>query len=258
MGEKKREFEHRTCASLPRSAPTRHLLAVKLAILLLAAGRGLRMETDTPKAFLPVRGRTLLSRSLARLAALGGDATAVIAVRPGDRVRYLDPISSELDSVMATTVVEGGETRLDSMRRALSACDPDRELILIHDAARPFFPVGAARDAMHRAMEVGAALLAVPSADTLKRVSDEFRVIETLERQGIWLAQTPQIIKRPLLEKGLESALGDLRTATDDVALLEAIDAPIAVVRGSNRNIKITTREDLALAELIADLEDGR
>ena len=216
------------------------------------------METETPKAFLSVRGRTLLSRSLVRLEKLAPGAQVVVAVHPEDRSRYMDPLRPELDAVMATTVVEGGATRLDSMRSALAACDPDRDLILIHDAARPFFPVEAARDAMRRAMEVGAALVALPATDTVKRVDQDLKVTETLERTGLWLAQTPQVIRRSLLEKGLENALADPGTFTDDVSLLEPLGGAVAVVRGSNQNIKITTREDLALAELLADLEDGR
>jgi 2-C-methyl-D-erythritol 4-phosphate cytidylyltransferase len=142
------------------------------------------------------------------------------------------------------------------MANALAACAADRDLIVIHDAARPFFPIAAARHALHRAGDVGAALLAVPVPDTLKRVDGEFRITETPDRTGIWLAQTPQVAQRHLLEDALARAQADGVQASDDVALLERIGIPVEVVPSTARNIKVTVAADLELAELLAQLED--
>ena len=232
------------------------VLAVNVAILLLASGRGLRMGTKTPKVYLPVGGTPILSRSLARLARLTDDAQIVLAVHPDDRETHLKPLLPEFERQGLTDVVDGGDSRQESMANALAACAADRDLIVIHDAARPFFPIAAARQALHRAVDVGAALLAVPVPDTLKRVDEEFRITETPDRTGIWLAQTPQVAQRRLLEDALARAQADGVQASDDVALLERIGIPVEVVPSTARNIKVTVAADLELAELLAQLED--
>ena len=139
-----------------------------------------------------------------------------------------------------TDVVDGGATRQDSMRNALDACSADRELVLVHDAARPFFPVAAARQAVQRAAEVGGAILAVPVPDTLKRVDGDFLVTATVPRADLWLAQTPQVAQRAVLEKAMARATERGVTLTDDASLLEQIGVPVEVVPSTPKNIKLT------------------
>ena len=128
--------------------------------------------------------------------------------------------------------------------------------MLVHDAARPLFPIEAARECIQQAQQTGAALLAVPTADTLKRVGQDGLVLGTIDRSDIYSAQTPQAARRELLTKALEQAAATGLQATDDVALIEAIGGTVAVVRGSSRNIKITSASDLALAEFLLSREE--
>ena len=225
---------------------------MQLAILLLASGRSTRMGGATPKVYLPLAGTPVLLRTARRLRELDPQAEVVLAIHPDDRDRHLTPLLPELAALGISKVVDGGPSRQESMRRALDATGADRDLILIHDAARPCFPLPASRQAIARAAQVGAALLAVPAADTLKRVSEEGVVRSTLDRDGVWLAQTPQVVQRQLLRRGLEAGL----QGTDDVSLVEQSGTPVEVVPGCVRNLKITTPSDLELAELLVTLED--
>ena len=210
------------------------------------------MGSSTPKVYLPIGGVPILVRSVRRLAKLADSAEIVLAVHPEDRSKHLDSLLPELTELGVTKVVDGGSSRQESMRRALAAAGQERDFILIHDAARPFFPIDATRDAIEAAQATGAALLATPVPDTLKRISDDHTVKATLDRSGVWLAQTPQIIRRDLLEQGLKSGFD----ATDDVSLVEQLGGQVMIVPGSSRNLKITSPSDLELAELIANLED--
>ncbi len=209
------------------------------------------MGSATPKVYLPLAGEAILLRTVRRLAELDAEAELILAVNHDDRTSHLVPLSSALAS-LGVLLVDGGSSRQESMRKALAASGADRDLILIHDAARPFFPIPATRLAIERAAAIGAALLALPVPDTLKRVGVEHRVEQTLDRDGVWLAQTPQVVQRPLLEQGLAAGL----IGTDDVGLVEQLGHPVEVVPGSSRNLKITHPADLELAELIATLED--
>ncbi len=227
-------------------------------MLLLAAGRGTRFGGEVPKAFLPLRGRTLVERSLARLAQLAPPEAReiMLTVHPDDRASHLAPLLPRLRALGLTAVVDGGATRQESMQRALAACAADSALILVHDAARPFFPVTAAREALAWAAGGGGALLAIPAPDTLKRVAGE-TVQGTLARDGVWLAQTPQVLLRRDLARALAHAAQTGFVATDDVGLLEHAGLPVRVVASSASNFKITTPADWALAEAIAAQEDA-
>jgi 2-C-methyl-D-erythritol 4-phosphate cytidylyltransferase len=232
---------------------------VSVSILVLAAGRGTRLGGPVPKAYLPVKGEPLLCRSIRRLAALVGTQDnweIVLAADPTDRAAHLEPLLPRLEELGLGQVVAGGATRQESMARALAASNGETELVLVHDAARPFFPLDAAAEAIQKARHVGAALLAVPVPDTVKQVDDEGRVSATVNRHGLWLAQTPQVMRRDLLEQALAAAENEGAMASDDVGLLERLGHPVAVVVGSSRNIKITTQADLELAELLAAAED--
>jgi 2-C-methyl-D-erythritol 4-phosphate cytidylyltransferase len=216
------------------------------------------MGTTTPKVYLELGNTTVLGRCLRRLKMLADDAQIVLAVHPEDRATHLQPLLPEFERLGLTDVVDGGATRQESMQIALAVCEPERDLIVIHDAARPFFPIAAAKQAMHRAADVGAALLAAPVPDTLKRVDAEFRVEETVDRSGLWQAQTPQVVQRSLLERAIARANADGFVATDDAALLEYIDVPVEIVPSTPKNLKLTIAADLELAAVLADLEDQR
>jgi 2-C-methyl-D-erythritol 4-phosphate cytidylyltransferase len=224
---------------------------VKVALLLLAAGRGARFGGDVPKVYLPLLGKAVLLHSAERLAQVAEPPRTrgelIVVVAAADRTRHVEPLRPAL-AALGARIVDGGDTRQQSMQAGLAAAAADCDLVLVHDAARPLFPVAAARACVARAAEVGAALLAVPAADTLKRVASDGFVAQTIDRGGVHCAQTPQVVRRDLLARALAHAVADGVDATDDVGLVEALGHRVAVVPGSPQNLKITQPSDLAIA----------
>lgn len=225
-------------------------------MLLLASGRGTRLGSAVPKAFVACRGVPLVVRSLRRLAQVTDQRDVVLAAHPDDHQRYIEPLRADLERASEFKLVAGGETRQESMQAALAAADDDCELVLVHDAARPFLPIEATRQTLRTAAEDGAALLAVPVADTLKRADDRLRVLATVDRARLHQAQTPQVVRRDLLLEALGHAERTGFQGTDDVSLFEHAGLSVRVVPGDRRNFKITTPEDLAMAELLAQDPD--
>jgi 2-C-methyl-D-erythritol 4-phosphate cytidylyltransferase len=152
---------------------------------------------------------------------------------------------------MNIKLVHGGNERFESVANALAHLPTDADFVAIHDAVRPCVTNELIGDVFAKAAAVGAALLAVPVADTVKRVDDKGKVLSTMPRQGLWLAQTPQVFRRDWLEAAY-AGRGQLKQAvTDDAQLIEAAGHPVVTVQGAPSNIKITTKADLALAEAI-------
>jgi len=220
---------------------------VNAVAILLAAGTGERLGLGLPKATVDLGGRPLVAWSLEALAK-AGVVRGVIVV--GD-ANALAPALETLSPQARMKIVgqaEGGVTRQASCASGLARVAPDAEVVLVHDAARPFAEP-ALFDAVARAAhEHGAALAAEPLADTLKRVADG-RVLETIERAGLWRAQTPQGARRALLVEAHARARADGVLATDDVALVERLGHAVHVVPAPSSNRKITTLDDLAWAE---------
>ena len=227
-------------------------------MLLLASGRGTRLGAEIPKAYVPVRGVPLVVRSMRRLAALADAREMVLAVHPEDREPHVAPLAAAFAELGRVTIVDGGATRQESMERAFAATGADCDVVLVHDAARPFFPVAATRVALERAQANGGSLLAIRAPDTLKHVADDGHVEHTVDRSHIWLAQTPQCVRRDSLIAALAHASRTGFVGTDDVSLLEHAGIPVEVVVGDRLNLKITTPDDLVLAEAIAAVDDPR
>ena len=219
------------------------------ALIIPAAGLGTRMGQR--KALMPLDDRPIIVHTLERFLPLAERLGAVVVVAHPDDIdqaeRVLEPLGGGFDSL---AVVPGGARRQDSVRAGLEAAPPDLELVAIHDAVRPFVSPSTVAAALETAAQVGAAIVAAPMKPTVKRV-EESRVVATLDRQRLWCAQTPQVFRRDLLLAAWQAAERDGLEVTDDAQLLEHIGHPVAVVPGSDLNIKITTPEDLALARAI-------
>ena len=214
--------------------------------ILVAAGRGERMGADRPKAFLDLAGQPLLLRA----ARAFDDAPAVqlvVVVVPENEVEAARRILGSLATSLA--VVTGGRRRQDSVLEGLKHVPDGFEgVVLVHDAARPLVDVRLIEDVALAAEEVGAALPVLPVVDTVKRLH-EGRVVETLDREELGAAQTPQGFRFDLLVSAYEAAFRDQVTLTDEAMAVERLGAPVRVVPGSPLNRKITTPEDLAWAE---------
>lgn len=217
-----------------------------VAALVLAAGRGQRLGREVPKAYVALGGQTLLARSLAAMdRAVDIDMVQpVIGADDVERFAGLGfaPSTKRLDPVI------GGAERQDSVAAGLAALPESVGWVAVHDAARCLIAPEDIARVVAEAKEHGAALLAVPARDTIKRVRDG-AVVETPDRSECWAAQTPQVFRCDLLREALEKARADAFTGTDDAQLVERLGVTVRVVSGSIRNIKITLPEDLALAE---------
>ena len=209
-----------------------------VAAILVAGGSGSRLRAEVPKAFVEVCGRTLLEHAAARFA---GYPRVVVAP-----AGWLDRARELVDAV----VVAGGPTRQDSVDAGLRALPSAVDAVLVHDVARPFVPA-AVIDRVVRALDsADAAIPALAVTDTVKRVDAAGHVLATLERAELVAVQTPQGFRRAILVAAHASAANS--EATDDAALVEAAGGRVVVVEGDEAAFKITTRQDLMLAEVIA------
>ncbi len=208
--------------------------------LIVAAGEGQRLAAGRPKALVELGGRPMLDWSVAALGAVPAIRQLVVALPHG------------VAAPLGTTGVQGGAVRSDSVRRALAAAGPG-DPVLVHDAARPLLTPSLAEAAIAALLAdelAQAAVVAAPVTDTVKRVEGGL-VRETLDRSLLWAVQTPQVFRRPALERALAVDERTLSLATDDAWLVERTGGRVLVVEGPRENLKITTRLDLALAELL-------
>jgi len=231
---------------------------MRVAALVLAAGRGERLGTDRPKAFVRVAGRALLVHSLAAIAA-AQEIDQVIPVLGRNDARAWDELASQLDSISKLSdPVIGGAERQDSMAAGLAALPSDVTHVAVHDAARPLVSPADVDRVVRAAERTGAAILAAPVRDTIKRVRGG-RIVETPPRSECFAAQTPQVFEAGMLREALAKAALDGRLGTDDAEIVEVLGIEVCVVSGDPGNIKITTADDLLLAErmLIARGDGG-
>lgn len=223
---------------------------MRVAALVLAAGRGERFGAPIPKAFLPLDGRPLVVRAIEALAARPEVERIVPVLPAADLERFAALGRDFAGAEKLAPAVAGGAERQDSMRAGLAALPADVEWVAVHDAARPLVRPEDVGRVLAAAARTGAALLAVPVRDTLKRVR-EGRVAETLARAECWAAQTPQVFRAALLREALAKAEAEGFQGTDDAQLVERLGAAVEIVAGDPANLKITWPEDLVLAEAI-------
>jgi 2-C-methyl-D-erythritol 4-phosphate cytidylyltransferase len=221
---------------------------MSVAALVLAAGRGERLGGGTPKAFVPLAGRPLLWHALAAMAAAPAIERVVPVIARADLPRW-ERLAPELAGLAKLAApVFGGAERQDSVREGLAALPPEIQWVAVHDAARPFVRAAAVARVVEAARASGAAILAVPATDTIKRVRAG-RVLETPPRSELWAAQTPQVFRTQLLREALAKATAEGRLATDDAQLVEWLGVAVTVVEGDPDNWKLTLPQDLAAAE---------
>ena len=213
-----------------------------VAAIIAAGGSGSRLGAGIPKQFLQIGGETILERSLSAFTQHERIAEVVLALPPQTRLEI-----PERQQSGSLRVVAGGVRRQDSVANAFDAVSPTADVVLVHDAARPFVSADVISRAIDAASEFGAAIVAVPVSDTVKQVTMEGgrRVIAgTIPRESIFLAQTPQAFRRDVLAKAI--ALGRSGAgATDEAALAELAGYPVHIVEGDVENVKITTAADL-------------
>ena len=217
--------------------------------ILTCAGAGTRMNTRTPKAFIPFYGKPLFFHALNALHSSAVFDQIIVAV-PQERLVYAEKKIREwkMDEAIA---IRGGKERQETVYLALCQLPSDTGYVLIHDGARPFATPDLVRRTIRAARRWDAATAAVPCTDTLKTAKESL-VQATLDRSGVFLIQTPQAFRYDIILKAHKKARIDNFIATDDASLIERIRHKVRIVQGSRWNIKITTPEDLKIAETLA------
>ena len=222
----------------------------RFAVILPAAGKSSRFRDREKKPFVNLDGRAVWLRCAELFITRDDVCQCLIVVAPEDREMFRRRYQANL-AFMNVQIADGGKERFESVANALALIKEEAEFVAIHDAARPCVTAEAIETVFAGAAKTGAAMLAVPVVETVKRADDKGIVKETVPRRGLWLAQTPQVFRRDWLIEAYakRSQLG--RDITDDARLIEAMGHPVYLLQGSSSNIKITAREDLALAEAI-------
>jgi len=228
------------------------------AALIPAAGRGQRMGLDIEKQFLLLGGKLLLAHTLGQFEATP-DIDRIVVIVPQGRETFCYQEIVEAEGLRKVThIVAGADTRQLSVMAGFHCLDQDVDIVVIHDGARPFVTQSLIRTAIHAALQDGSAVAAIPESDTLKRVSGEGTVIETVDRRNLWRAQTPQAFRRPILQSALAYGGQYNLDAPDEASLVESLSWPVQIFLGSTWNIKITSSDDLLLAGLLLDHQSNR
>ncbi len=221
----------------------------QFAVIFPAAGESRRFNNQAyKKQFAPLANRAVWLHSLEKFVNRSEVKQLIVVINPEDRELFHLRFSANI-AFLSIDVVEGGAERTDSVQRALERLKPEIDFVCIHDAARPCLVEMWIDEVFAAAEKFGAAILAVPLAGTIKRVGKNHEISETVPREGLWEAQTPQVFRRDLLLKAYANR-GNL-LATDDAQLVERTGHKVVVVPGSPLNLKIATQQDLKLAEQV-------
>ena len=235
----------------------------RITAILPAAGMGTRMGGETPKQFLELDGAPILLHTLRRLASCELITDIVLATRADEIKRWEQRVQGE-KLRQPVRVVKGGATRQESVAAALEQVSDDDELVVVHDAVRPFVTREQIARVIEEARKCGAAILGVPAMDTVKEVKraslpeDVALITATIPRERLVLAQTPQVFRTRLLKEAFAKAFADEVSASDEAGVVERLGHDVHVVHGTERNIKITKPADMDLARLFLQEQEVR
>jgi len=224
---------------------------LKVVAIIVAAGRGKRTGHSTKKQFLSVGSKPILAYTLDVFDSIDR-VDKIILVIPRGWKRYCQKeIIEKYGYRKEIEVISGGARRQDSVACGLALVSSDYEIVIIHDGVRPFVSRKMIVESIAKARKFRACVVAVPVTDTVKMVNREGVIERTLPREHLWRVQTPQTFQLSLIKKAYAKALKDKFYGTDDAQLVERMNKPVKVISGDYRNMKITTREDLILAETL-------
>ncbi len=226
---------------------------MRVAAIIPAAGIGRRMQKNLPKQYLTLGDRPILAVTLAVFEQMPEITEITVVAQPAALDFCQKQVITPYGFKKVWRLVPGGKERQDSVYNALKVLQRqnDWDLFLVHDGVRPFITPQEVRRVLRAATKHGAAILACPVQDTVKQVNREKQIQKTLNRQDIWLAQTPQAFQAAILWRAFVEAYGREFYGTDEASLVEALGLPVVVEPGSPFNIKVTTPEDLLLAAAI-------
>ncbi len=209
------------------------------------------MNANINKLYIDIDNVPILARTIKVFDDCSYIDEIILVINQDDIIYCKQNIVDYYNFKKVSKIVTGGKTRQESVFKGLNEVNYNCRIVLIHDGARPFISEGAIKESIDTANDIGASCVAVPVKDTIKRSDSENFVQETLNRRNLWSIQTPQTFKFNLIMDAHKRALEDGFVGTDDAVLVERLGFPLKLVMGSYDNIKITTREDLAIAETI-------
>jgi 2-C-methyl-D-erythritol 4-phosphate cytidylyltransferase len=223
---------------------------MKVAVIIPAAGAGKRLPGKIAKQYLEIHGKPIINWTVHRFLSMDIISRGILVVPQDEVDRTWQLFSNDQNFKKKFDVIIGGNHRQDSVFNGLAQLNDTMDLVLVHDGVRPLVSREIIMESIRVANESGACIVAVPVKDTVKRVQDN-HVLETIPREQVWQVQTPQTFRYEILYHAHQQARQMKYYATDEAALLEWLGIPIAVIRGDYRNIKITTREDMIIAEAL-------
>jgi len=226
------------------------MVNMKIVALIAAAGKGKRMNSRTNKPFIPISGKPILAYTIEKFEKCKLIDKIYLLVNPEEKDICHKNIILKYNFFKVQELVDGGETRQDSIYNGLKALDKDTDIVVIHDGARPLVETSTIRDSIEKAQEYGAAIAVIPIKDTVKKSENNFFIDKTLNREKIWRAQTPQTFKYDIILPAYHQAYKDKYLATDDAAIVERYGHKVKLIIGSEENIKITTPFDIIIANI--------
>jgi 2-C-methyl-D-erythritol 4-phosphate cytidylyltransferase len=228
-----------------------HPATMKTVAIIPAGGSGKRMQSRLSKQYLPIDGKPLLTYTL-EIFERSPDIQEVVLAAPEEDIPWIrETIIAPLGLSKVRRILPGGAQRQDSVRNGLAGVPDSVDIVLIHDAVRPFVSLQVISMAVLEAERHGAVAVGMPMKDTIKKVDPNGWILETLDRQVLWMTQTPQAFQRPIIQEAYRRAEKDRFYGTDDASLVERMGRPVKMIPASYENIKITTPEDLLLAEFL-------
>ena len=222
-----------------------------VSAIIVAAGKGARMHRKVRKQYLTISGRPILSHTLLAVDACPLIESLLLVVPREDFDFCRNSILSPLKLKKKITLVAGGPERQDSVYHGLLAIKEKEGIVVIHDGVRPFVRSETFSACIEAAKTAGACILGIPVSDTVKHVTASGTIDNTLNRDALWLAQTPQVFQYEIIFKAHEAARLSGYSGTDDALFVERLGHEVKIISGSRFNIKVTTPEDLKLAEAI-------
>ena len=227
---------------------------MKADAVIVSAGKGLRFMEGKKKQFYFLEGKSILAHTLDKFEACPLIRSILLVVGQEDMDYCLKEVVEKFEFKKVSRIVPGGRRRQESVKNGIDALPKNAEVVAIHDGVRPFVTNAMIEDSIHSAARYGAVVLAMPVKDTIKMSSPDGTVLKTLDRESLWQIQTPQTFQVKIIKEAYSRATKDAFVGTDDASLVERMGVPVHILPGSYTNIKITTPEDLLLANLFLKL----
>ena len=223
---------------------------MKADAVIVSAGKGLRFMEGKKKQFHSLGGKPILAHTLDKFETCPLIRSILLVVGQEDMDYCLKEIIEQYKFQKISQIVPGGKQRQESVKNGIDALPKDADVVAIHDGVRPFVTKAMIEDTIHSAERVGAVVLAMPVKDTIKVSNPDGTVLKTLDRESLWQIQTPQTFRVSVIKEAYYRAAEDGFVGTDDASLVERLGVKVHILPGSYTNIKITTPEDLFLANL--------